>query len=262
MTRKQVLTRSRRILGLCIVALSLNACASNDLSQAGRALSRMKVEQYFSNPSQVALLRAIKIGDLQQAERLVAEGASVDGVGKEGMTPLFWTLSQQDQRGFRFLLEKGASANRSVSYADERGRLRMDSAMHLAATIDDDGFLNALLEHGGDPNLVVEQDGWPPIYRSILHQRNRSVELLIKYGADINFRDISGKTPINYAVSMNHYSIALLLMRMGGDPKIKNKWGFSAIDTARQFGARGYLKREDEVAFPQFIAELERRGLW
>jgi len=178
------------------------------------------------------------------------------------MTPLFWALGKQNLEGFRYLLGHGANPNLIVDWRDTNGRPQLETALWLSAMMKDKRYLEDLLAAGGNPNLMDEV-GQTPIYVAILHQRRDAVELLLDKGADIDHVDQSSKTPINYAVSTRHYSLAMLLLRRGADPRIKNRWGYSAVDTAKQFGDRGVVRgSDDESAYREFVNELKAKGVW
>jgi ankyrin repeat protein len=249
-------------VGLSIMATG--ACAVSDKTHALFELKRMTAGRYYTAPSQIMLITALGKGDLQAAQKAIDQGADINAIGNDGMTPLFWALGKQNLPGVRFLLKHGANPNQITHWRDQAGLEQAASAPHLAAIMGSADFLRAVLDGGGDPNLVEDQrTNETPIYSAILHQRRANVDLLLQQGADINHRNLSGATPINYAVNTNHYSLAIHLLQSGADPKIQDRWGYSAIDTTKQFGGRGIaIGSSDAAAYTEFIDELKRRGLW
>lgn len=250
-------------LSAVLIVAPLGACAMSNTPHVLQNIKRMKAEHYFSNPTQAAFVAAIGRGEVERAQRLLSEGATVDAVGSEGMTALYWTIIKQNPAGFRFLLENGANPGTVTRWADAHGAEQWASVLELAAMLEDSRYLRALLDAGADPNQIVNASQQTAIYHAILHRRYVNLTLLIKKGADINHRSKSSKTPIAYAVGMRAYAAALLLLRAGADPSIKNNFGYSAVDTTRQFGNAGtVIGSEDEAAYSKFVGELERRGLW
>src|SRR2546428_3252830 len=75
--------------------------------------------------SALALAKAAGRGDVKEINRLIAEGVSVNAVGKQGITPLWWALWTKNYEGFSALLDKGANPNAQ--------RLEGDPIMLLAA---------------------------------------------------------------------------------------------------------------------------------
>ena len=161
-------------------------------------------------------------------------------------------------------MEVGADPNLISRWRERDSSLRAESAMELAAMFESPELLQILLENGGNPNLVTsDRTMRTPIFNAILHDRARNIELLLMSGADINHRDLAMATPIEYAVKSTSYSMALLLLRKGADPTIKDRWGRNAVDITKEFGDRGVLRGSaDQRVYPEFVSELKRRGLW
>ena len=223
----------------------------------------MDADSYFSDARQAEFVSAVGRGDIETAARLIRQGASVEWVGEHGMTPLRWAMAKQSLAGFKFLLANFANSNTVTRWRDQCGFEFWASAMEGAALMQDERYLLELLESGGDPNLIVNSSRQTPIFIALLHRRYKNASLLLKAGADINHRASALKTPINSAVGGRSYSSALFLLVAGADPRIADKWGNSAIDTAMEFGKAGILiGSEDDAAYDEFVAELKRRGLW
>ncbi len=66
------------------------------------------------------------------------------------------------------------------------------------------------------------------------------VRLLIAEGADINFQDKNGSTPLHWAAYYGRKEIAKLLLMQGASPYIKDKNGITPIDVAR-------INRQEEI---------------
>lgn len=261
---------NRFVVKLCGAALAvafaimpLNSCAMSNTERALQELKRMKTERYFSDRAQAQFVAAIGRGELDLAQQLLEEGAKVDVVGSEGMTALYWAIAKQNLAGFNFLLERSANPSTLTRWIDPNGKEQWVSVLQLAAMLEDSRYLHALLDAGGDPNQIINNARHTPIFHALLHRRFENVALLIERGADINHRSMSSTTPIGEAVNQRAYALALFLLHAGADPQLKDRWGYSAIDTAKKFGDRGVvIGSEDEVAYPKFIDELKRRGLW
>jgi uncharacterized protein len=251
------------VLSAALAAASLGACAMSNSQRALQELQRMKVERYFSNPTQAKFVAAAGGGEVDLAQRLLEEGATVGAVGDEGMTALYWAIVKQNLPGFRFLLERGADPATVTRWADPNGQEQWASVLELAAMLEDSRYLQALLDAGADPNQIVNASQQTALYHALLHRRYDNASLLIRKGADINHQSKSLTTPIGEAVYQRAYVSALFLLRAGADPNIKNRWGKSAVDTVRQFGNAGtVIGSEDEAAYSEFVGELKQRGFW
>lgn len=262
--RRAIIKACCLVLSAAIAVAPLGACALSNSQRALQELKRMKAERYFSNRAQADFVAAVGRGEVERAQRLLAEGATVDAVGDEGMTALYWAIVKQNLTGFRFLLEHGANPNTVSRWPDANGVEQWASVLELAAMLEESSYLRALLDAGADPNQIVNASQQTAIYHALLHRRYENIALLLERGADINHQlSRSSSTPIAEAVDMRAYAVAVFLLRAGADPTLRNRWGYSPIDTAKRRGLAGtVIGSEDEAAYPEFVAELKRRGLW
>jgi hypothetical protein len=249
-------------LMVAIALLHLASCVGSAEKRAIKELERMRAAEFFEDSAQQSLALAIERGNLDQAMVALDQGAGANAVGKDGMTPLFWALAKQNIDGFRFLLEQGANPNVLVdlpgNFQDQHA-----GAMEMAAQLEDSSYLRALLEHGADPNTIVNRS-WnePLLYRAIMSRRPDNVVLLLEFGADVDHRDNAGKTPLIQATTARMFEMALVLLREGADPTIRNQWGNGPADIVVQFGNRGIDRRTNDLAaFDEFFKELKTRGL-
>lgn len=101
----------------------------------------------------------------------------------------------------------------------------------LAGNTDD---VRELLQQGTDPNMVYNtntaltyaaRDGFTEI-----------AGLLIDHGADVNWIDGEGVTPLILASFKNHIELVQLLLAHGADTTVKDQWNRTALDYARRRG--------------------------
>jgi len=244
------------------VCLVLACCSLTPEERALRELQRMQAAEFFDDSAQRALANAVERGSTQEARTALEQGADVNAIGREGMTPLFWALAKQNIDGFRFLLEHGADPDIVVDLPEDF-QDRQAGAMEIAARLENPDYLRALLEHGGDPNLIVNRQ-WniPVLYRAIMSRRPDNVLLLLEFGAQIDHQDISGQTPLIKATNARMFETALLLLRQGADPTIEDRLGHGPADIVMQFGNRGIDRRTNDLAaFDEFVEELQAQGL-
>jgi hypothetical protein len=81
------------------------------------------------------------------------------------------------------------------------------------------------LNHGGDPNLENPTRSQTPILASLSSLRTENAKLLVSAGANGNWQDRSGQTPLMFAATLNQYEVVFQMLNAGADPTIKNKWG-------------------------------------
>ena len=103
----------------------------------------------------------------------------------------------------------------------------------LAGDLDE---VRSRLQAGTDPNLVyhtntaltyASRDGFTEIAR-----------LLIDAGADVNWIDGEGVTPLILASFKNHVELAELLLDHGADITVRDQWDRTALDYALRRGEK------------------------
>jgi uncharacterized protein len=244
-----------RLILICLSFVIVSGCSTQDL--ALHRLNRMKAAAYFDTQPQIDLADAITKSDTNKMQVLIAGGADVNYLGSEGMRPLFWALAKQNITAFRFLLNNGADPN----VVAVREQSSAESALTLAAIMDNSEYLQELLAHGANPNLPIASWRETAIYNAILNERTNNISILLKNGADIDWKDASGTTPLDHAIGMTSFRMALFLYRAGANPLIKNNSGSSPIDTLKKFKDWGVQTSTDEAAYKELIGELIKRGL-
>ncbi|MEA5466671.1 ankyrin repeat domain-containing protein [Leptothoe sp. PORK10 BA2] len=105
----------------------------------------------------------------------------------------------------------------------------------IAATLAGDvENVRSQLQQGTDPNLVhntntaltyAARDGFTEI-----------ALVLIDHGADVNWIDGEGVTPLILAAFKNHLDLVQLLLAHGADPTVKDQWHRTALDYALRRG--------------------------
>jgi hypothetical protein len=149
------------------------------------------------------MLDAIHRGDSESAARCLAQGANDLGV-----TALVLAIPRSASAAIA-LLQAGADPN-DPSHRDFLGRM----PIHRAVLLNDDVLVTHLLVKGADPN-VADRHGCTPSH-DVFYQGNfRLANLLVLNGADLERRDIIGKTPIDLAMMMGHRDLALYFERHG-----------------------------------------------
>lgn len=255
--------RLLQLLKIVVVTLALTSTACGDVDRypdRGFA-SRVRVEQVYRDPTQIAFVEAVTDGRFERATELLGQGASANAVGEQGIDPLTWCVLKQRLECVQFLLRHRADPNATHAWRSTEVGDLVDSALGTAARAADPRYLETLLKGGANPDLIVNKMDETPIFEALRSHQTANIELLLAHGADINHVSSSSGPPIQWATRTNSYADALLLLRWGADPALRDKDGFSAVDTVRQFGNRGVIRdSEHDRAFFEFVDELRRRG--
>lgn len=251
--------------------LPLMGCSEANRSWSGSWYDKFDwhAEDYFDDPKVVALCEAIEKEDLAEIDRLVADGADVNAVGKGKMTPLLWAFPENKPEVFKRILEHGANPN--VYVEDDFGTQMSgivpgDSVTHLAAETWFPNYFKYVMQHGGDPNLVDPQYNETPLFSVIKgHCTNKpeAVQLLIDAGADLNDAR-SGATPAMAAVSwFGQYGLALQLLEAKADHKIYRPDSNQQLVhlVVREQRRKPYWSVQQKDDYDRLVAWLKARGV-
>lgn len=178
-------------------------------------------------------------GDI--VEWLLDHGAAVDGLDRQGRTPLFAVLrpsalgvsgrNLQDVEAVAKLLVLGRNntkADLTAKFDETRG----DSPLHLAASINwcptrtldrgrssggaQDTDLIALLIRSGAKVNAQNHVGKTPLRLACEKSALQNVSILLRNGANPNFTDTRGRSPLRYCIENgNRVDVAQLLLEHG-----------------------------------------------
>jgi ankyrin repeat protein len=243
-------------VGLFVATAARVTNAQHETAQTENYLNAKRAASCFADENVAALAVAAARGDLQRIDYLVAQGVNPNAQANNSMTPLMWAIQAKNKAGFRRLLQRGGCPDYVVK-GDVFDRFlgpASRSLIGLASKDENDSeWLEILLNHGANPNLVHPKiggddtvdysAGTTPIFNAIDSRRMRNVDLLVRSGADINHQDNRGNTPMVYAASFGGFNIVLRLLEAGADYRIRNNDGDSlAYVTAR------FERRIDDVS--------------
>lgn len=195
----------------------------------------------------------IKSSDYKSMRAYVLNGGNPNLIDNQGNSLLLLAVIKNDFPIFKLLLDSGAAPD----FRNERGSPRERLVvMEQAAISENDGFLRALLEVGADPNTLDSYKKHGVLFQSIIATKIKNVKLLVSYGADVNALGPNEKTPIHTAISIKNYEIANYLLDSGADVTIKNRWGYSPVDTLKMFDDTGV--RLDSENYIWYLKLLEK----
>lgn len=143
--------------------------------------------------------------------------------------------------------------NKSLRIVNTKDRNTGEGALHIVTKRSDSTYLRVLLQQddinanlqdgrGNTALLIAAERGW-----------DEGVQILIKYGANVNLANMSGETPLIRAVQVHDINVVRELLEAGANPdRTDNVTGKSARDYAR-----------DEARYPQIaklLAEAAKGG--
>ena len=201
------------------------------------------------------LLYAAMSGDLDTVRILVSAGADANETAADGTTPLIVTLQRGIEEGLwrlpggrnqhvaAYLLDRGADPNLA-----EAGY----TALHVASATGQHDAVEALLEHGADPNDTQ------------LRMPQRFINAMIPGDAYLTTGWVSqiGATPFMLAAKSVDVPMMRLLLEHGADPLITAEGGANALMLAAGLAKRhatdvGYFIWEEEQAIEAIALAIE-----
>lgn len=169
----------------------------------------------FSQPAEIALVKAVCKDDHRTIDRLIKSGADVNATGDSGVTPLFVAVHCRSHESFDLLLKAGANAN---SILDD-----CTSLPWVASRIPDDYFISRLVaakaELSGSEQCPESSALLGAISLEFQGGYRNNYDLLVSSGVDLNMRygPSPGYTAAEKAVGLGKFSIALDLVQRGYD---------------------------------------------
>lgn len=180
------------------------------------------------NDGNTPLHRAIKDDQQEKALHLVANGANVNVMNNNGWNPTMLAVDRQQVDVLTQLL----SANADVNLAGKD----QWNALHLSVTKvkQDQNLENAnkilelILKYGADINSKTDS-GASALWLATANKRTEAVKLLLKSGVEIDLQTNQGNTALLKAAEEHYLSIFQLLIDAGANIKHLNKEGNTAL---------------------------------
>lgn len=181
------------------------------------------------------LFRRYYCGDEDNLDRLLENHGNEINVN-EGLhhtaipiTPLVWAIMNHNNKIACLLLKHGADPNIMVGGCK--------SALTLSAGMNNNLF-ERMIEYGADIKLALKRDGSTMLRRAANIFNVKRALICIEAGADVNFKNKEGKTPLHSVIRefKNHVALdkrkemCMLLMDHGADPTIPNNDGQTVLD--------------------------------
>jgi ankyrin repeat protein len=155
------------------------------------------------------LSEAIQSGDRDAARKLVQAKADVNIAEADGMTPLHWSVREDDVELSTLLLRAGANAK-----AATRDGI---TPLWLAVMNRNAEMTSALLKAGADPNATLP--GGETLLMTAARAGNAEVaDTLVKSGANVAAKGPSfGETALMIAAAENQAGVIRVLLQHGGE---------------------------------------------
>ena len=179
-----------------------------------------------SHEKDLNLIRVVREGSsLEEAERLLSEGAQINGRDDYGNTPLHEAAISRKEEMAKLLIRSGADIDAKGKYGKHPLHCAVTWHSGEVADIEQRDVLRKSLakvffEEGADVN-ARNNNGETPLHTAVPAKGYRMLEavlLLIATGADVNAADKDGQTPLHLAASrFSHPDLVRLLVNSGAD---------------------------------------------
>ncbi len=195
--------RTRKLWITALVGLLMTTSGCAETKVEGK-----RAQDFFADERVAKLVKAAGNGDFTEADQAIKSGADINTVGAEGISPLLWVMGTTlNVRKIEYMLKAGANPNYRVAE-------RQLSPMYLASGGDRIDILELLLKHKGNPNLLGPRDETMLVVAASQF-RDKNIELLLKYGADISLIDRHHETVANKAVRWGRFDLVVRFLDLG-----------------------------------------------
>lgn len=174
-----------------------------------------------------ALLWATEHNNAGITEFSLKVGADVNGRGRNGNTPLHFSVMSESQENVDALLRAGALPN----LKDDEGIVPLHHAVVANSEEISVTLTKTLLKAGADPNIPAPHSG-APIHWAIGKGRKHIADVLLKGGCNPNIPNHYGETPLHQAAEMQDKDVLDLLLRSGANPHARENDGRTPLEYA------------------------------
>ena len=209
---------------LLFLLLFLAGCNNENKTIDDKSLTIKDIEIFYETPAW-ELMEAIKSSNFYKVRSLLDENRSLANVSspKFDITPIFWSIRTDRYKATKLLLDYGANPNYQSKIVGSNPLFATISHLWDDIDVDEDSrFVKLLLDNGADPNSIY----WAPKEKgtsnsiecgtsALSYAVTRGfdkVKLLVKAGADINYKSPSGETATIVALTMEKIDIAYYLI--------------------------------------------------
>lgn len=209
------------------------------------------------------LLAAARSGDLAAAKAALKDGARADARDENGKTGLHLVISQKEYGGYndkgREMLSLFLNRKLPIDAPDNDGA----TALHLAML--DEGYTTSkykiedLVTFGADVN-ARDNTGRTPLHVSALYgNKTEGLKTLLAKPVSVNARDNAGVTPLHLAAQRGDHDVVKHLLNKGANATLLTNDGKSVGDYAEDNGHEylAQVLRAETVRHAQILAERE-----
>jgi hypothetical protein len=239
-----------RLIALLVLAITITGFAG--LTQETNQPARPIPIDPRAMQMQMAIL---KDQDIHKVEELLKQGVDINApIGCGTYAPLDGAVSTRNMKMLKFLLAHGAKP---------QGR-----ELPQAAFIDNPktalNFVKVLLSAGVNPNATDNPWMGSTALGNAAYQTNRDlvVLLLAQPHIIVDVTNVDGCTALMSAAGDGSVDIVDLLMKAGANPSLKDSWGQTATDLARDFAEKSIATRKAVKPYVYVSGRVVKTGCY
>ena len=191
--------------------------------------ARLKKASFCGQDKNSLLKLASRTGDNNEVIRLIKDGADVNFEDSWYWTPLMYACWMNKPETAKLLVQNGALID--VPTCSEETMLMYFCSSELYGNKE---AIEILVDLGAEINYE-DKHGYTPLSSAIVHHKNESIDLLIERGADINYVNKRGSNILSKAIISECEKVIKLILEQDG-----------VLDKQSNLNALGLLIRKDK----------------
>jgi|GEM_PF-5543501 ankyrin repeat protein len=194
--------------------------------------ANLKAENRFGK---TALMSAVFVQNLEMIDLLIAAGAPVDQVDKQGNSALIAMINMgtgvDSDKLKPKIIEKLLNAEAKIDLANNEG----NTALHEAVIGNNLLLLQFLTEQNAN-TTIQNYKKKTALDQAIINEKWEAVKILLKVEKDLDRLDSYGSTMLHSAIMNEKLELIKLLLDAGANKETKNKWGKTCLELAESQG--------------------------